>query len=363
MSDSRFFSQSYAGARRLFLRAASDAGLTVQSHAHPLAGRNGEDLAMDVARLGPADARALLIVSSACHGVEGFCGSGVQNALLADPGFHAQAREAGVAVLYIHALNPWGFSWWRRWTHENVDLNRNFADFSRPEALPANSGYEALADVLVTDRWPDPEADAVLRDYMAKHGQPAIQQAVSGGQYTHAGGLFYGGRAPTWSHRTVRAVLRAHATRCERLAWIDLHTALGPEGHAERIASTRDGDAAGLARARAWWGAGVTSMYGDDSVSAPLQGHMGLLPYEECPQADYAGIMLEYGTVHGEEVLMALRGDQWLARHPEADAATRAAIKRRVRDAFYVDTDAWKARIVEQGLDAARDALAALAAP
>ena len=33
---------------------------------------------MDVARDGPMDAQNLLIISSACHGVEGYCGSGVQ---------------------------------------------------------------------------------------------------------------------------------------------------------------------------------------------------------------------------------------------------------------------------------------------
>ena len=111
MDAAPFFAQSYAEARTKFLASAQAAGLAVQSHAHPLPGRDGEALAMDVARFGPADAQALLLISSACHGVEGFCGSGVQNALLADASFHAQAQAAGVAVLYIHALNPHGFSW------------------------------------------------------------------------------------------------------------------------------------------------------------------------------------------------------------------------------------------------------------
>ena len=105
-----FFAQSYAEARAKFLAAADAAGLDVVSHPHPLLGRDGEPLAMDVARFGAADAPALLMVTSACHGVEGYCGSGVQNALLADPGFHAAARQAGVAVLYVHGLNPYGFS-------------------------------------------------------------------------------------------------------------------------------------------------------------------------------------------------------------------------------------------------------------
>ena len=82
--------------------------------------------------------------------------------------------------------------------------------------------------------------------------------------------------------------------------------------------------------------------------------------YDECPQAEYTGIALEYGTVPTLEVIDALRADQWLENHPQAGAAERAAIKRQVRDAFYTDTDAWKARIVEQAVDAAHGALRGL---
>ena len=39
----------------------------------------------------------------------------------------------------------------------------------------------------------------------------------------------------------------------------------------------------------------------------------------------------------------------------------RTAIKRQVRDAFYVDTAEWKEQIVAQGVDAARGAVRGLA--
>ena len=94
MNASAFFAQSYAEARQKFIAAANAAGLDPVAHPHPLLGRDGELLAMDVARFGPADADALLLISSACHGVEGYCGSGVQNALLADAGWHAAGRRA-----------------------------------------------------------------------------------------------------------------------------------------------------------------------------------------------------------------------------------------------------------------------------
>ncbi len=358
MTDaSRFFAQSYAEAREKFLAAARGRGLGVETHVHPVVGRDSEVLAMDVARDGPADAQAVLVVSSACHGVEGFCGSGVQGALLGDPAWHRAVGEAGVAVLYVHALNPYGFSWWRRTTHENVDLNRNFIDFAVEP--PTNPAYDDLAALLVPETWPaDARTDEALASFVAVRGERALQQAVSGGQYRHPRGLFYGGHEPTWSHLALRRVLREHATRCVRLGWIDLHTGLGPTGHGERIFAGRD-DARAYHRARDWWGE-VTSIYDGSSTSARLTGLMWLAAYEECAQAQYTGIALEYGTRPQYEVILSLRADQWLENHPEADEATRRAIKQQVRDAFYTDTDAWKERIVAQGVDAAYGAVRGL---
>ncbi len=314
---------------------------------------------MDVARDGPMNAKSLLILSSGCHGVEGFCGSGVQVALLGDQAFHDAAEAAGVAVLYIHGLNPHGFSWWRRTTNENVDLNRNFRDFEAE--APSNPRYDELAALLVPESWPpDAPTTAALDRFVEAHGQRALQQAVSGGQYAHPDGLFYGGAAPTWSHTTLRQVLRHHATRCTRLAWIDFHTGLGPNGHGERIFACRD-DKQAYARAKAWWG-DVTSFYDGSSTSAVLTGLMWTAAYEESPQAEYTGIALEYGTKPQSEVMLALRADQWLENHPNADEATRRAIKQDVRDAFYTDTDEWKEKIVAQGVDAAQGALRGLSA-
>jgi len=352
------FSQTYQEARSRFLAAADAAGLDAQSHPHPMLGRDGELLALDVVRDGPADAAALLIVSSACHGVEGFCGSGVQTALLRDRAWRDAATDARVAVLYLHGLNPYGFSWWRRTTHENVDLNRNFHDFSRP--LPRNDAYDELAAAIVPAHWPPPaEAEAALQRYAEQHGVAKLQEAITSGQYAHPEGLFYGGHNPTWSQVTLRHVLQEQATRCARLGWIDLHTGLGPSGVGERIFACRD-DAAALRRARSWWGADVTTTYDGSSTSAPLRGVMWEVAYQECAQAEYTGIALEYGTLTIMEMIDALRADQWLENHPEAPDALRAQIKQRTRDAFYIDTDEWKQRVVDQALDAAHGALRGL---
>ena len=358
------FSASYAQARGKFLAAAVAANLPVTSHIHPRVGRDGEALAMDVVLDGSPDAERLLIVSSACHGVEGFCGSGVQVFALHDEAWGEQARAQRVAVLYVHGLNPFGFSHVRRVTHENVDLNRNFQDFSKP--LPVNEAYRALQPLLLPEHWP-PDADnaqAVAR-FIETKGMIAFQAAVSRGQHEFADGLFFGGTAPTWSNQTIRQVLRDSAQKARRIAWIDLHTGLGPTGVGERIFACKD-DQAALERAREWWGGKgatpVTSIYDGSSTSAFLTGLMWMSVYQECPQAEYTGLAIEYGTLPFAEVTQALRAEHWLNNHPEAAPALARQIKQQMMDAFYTDTDAWKERIISQARQALVQAAAGLSA-
>ena len=358
------FSASYAQARTKFLEAAAQASLAVTSCVHPLPGRDGEVLAMDVALDGPPDADKLLILSSACHGVEGYCGSGVQVFALHDAEWREKARAQGVAVLYIHALNPYGFSHVRRTTHENVDLNRNFQDFSK--ALPLNEAYGALRPLLLPEQWPPDAANAqAVAQFIETQGMTAFQAAITRGQHEFPDGLFFGGTEPTWSNLTLRQVLRDHATRAAKIAWIDLHTGLGPNGVGERIFACKD-DKAALARARDWWGGGgatpVTSIYDGSSTSAFLTGLMWMSAYQECPQAEYTGLAMEYGTQPMEQVMFALRSEHWLNNHPEASAALAAQIKQQLMDAFYTDTDAWKGQIVSQARQSLFQAVEGLSA-
>ena len=357
MSQPEAFAQTYAEARAKFLAAA--AGTHVESHPEPLRGVEGEPLAMDVARIGADDADAVLIVSSGCHGVEGYCGSGAQVALLRDEDFRTRARQAGVALLFIHALNPWGFSFGRRVTHEGVDLNRNFIDFRHPP--PGNPGYDYLAPFLSPGQWP-PSADNErhLMAYGAAHGMAALQAAVSGGQYRFPDGLFYGGASPTWSQQTLRLVLRQHATSCRRLGWIDLHSGLGESGVGERIFAARDEDPA-KHRAKAWWGNRITFTDDGSSSSSDLHGNLWHAAYDECPQAAYAGITLEFGTQPTEVVLRALRHDHWVARRRLPHDAERAFAQAEMRHAFFTDTLEWKQAVITQTRAAVAQAIDGMA--
>jgi hypothetical protein len=312
---------------------------------------------MDVVREGPADAKHVLLVSSACHGVEGYCGSGVQIDALRSAEWHKAVAQSGVAVVYVHALNPHGFSHVRRVTQENVDLNRNFHNFSQP--LPDNKAYKEVQHLLLPEQWPPNEANQQeTMAYIAQHGMPKLQAAVSQGQHNDPKGLFFGGQGPTWSNQTIRKVLRQHGGQAQKFAWIDLHTGLGPSGVGERIYAG-DNDAQAIARARKWWG-NITSIYDGTSSSAFLTGLMWMSVKDECPQAEHTGIALEYGTLPMNDMLMALRADHWLHLHPEASDELKKSIKAQIFNAFYTDTDEWRTQIITQAREAMAQALQGL---
>lgn len=344
--DLSCFSQSYSEARQKFIQACTQVGLEVESHVHPLTGVNGEQLAIDVALLGSPTAANLLVISSGVHGVEGFCGSAVQIDHLLNSSDIEFCQKHDLAVLYLHALNPYGFSWLRRVNEDNIDLNRNFINFDQP--LPDNPDYRAISTLLIPKRQPPTLLSTLgLASYALRHSTKSLQAAITRGQHNEPNGLFFAGTKPAWSNQQVRQIIRRLGRQCQRIGWIDVHTGLGPRGVGERIYKGHN-DRSDIARARQWWGQQVTVSTEGTSSSAVLNGTLDLAIMQECPQAQYNGLTLEYGTKPGLQVLNALRADQWLQNNPETGSAQRQKIKRRLRDAFYVDNEQWKQQVLQQ---------------
>lgn len=90
-----------------------------------LPGPDGDELTIDVARFSPQRPERLIVLSSGLHGVEGYLGSAVQCAILEEE-LEGWTPPDRLAVVMIHALNPYGFAFHRRVNENNVDLNRNF---------------------------------------------------------------------------------------------------------------------------------------------------------------------------------------------------------------------------------------------
>jgi hypothetical protein len=351
ISSPGLFPGSFAEGRGRFRDAATAAGAVLASHANPAKGPQGEALSTETAWLGPKDARRLFFAQAGTHGAEGFCGSGIETGWL-ESGIFKQL-PAGTAVLLVHAINPYGFAWVRRVNEDNIDLNRNFVDHAKPR--PDNPGYRTLRDAICPADW-GPESESRNRQhfeaYAGKHGAMALQAAITQGQYFDDEGVFYGGAAASWSNQTMRAVLKPHSDHVRKIAFIDLHTGLGPYGYGEIISNHLAGDPGG-GRVRDWYGAEATSTDDGSSTSAVISGdtHIGLT--ESLPGAEATGITLEYGTLPLEDMLTAVRADNWVHIHGDLQNKQGQEIKSQIRAAFYPDKDDWKKMVFDRAVDVA----------
>ncbi len=354
------FAATYADCRRKFLTLCREAGARVRSFEHPLAGPEGEALATDLAVLGPAHASNVLIVESGLHGAEGFAGSAIQAAVLQDAGLRDLPPDT--ALVLVHAINPWGFAWNRRFNEDNIDLNRHFVDWDDPGDL-SNPGYDAIAGFIIPDDLSGEaiaRSDALLAAFGAEAGDIALRNAVKLGQYGHPDGLFYGGSGPSWSSRTVQAVADGCLGTARRAGLIDIHTGLGPFGFGECLSGESPDSDEGR-RAGGWYGhvahtkSDATSYAG--SKASILDGWR-----RAAPGVEWTPIGLEFGTRAPQVVQDAVRLDGWLWLNGFRDNPAWDRVKAGLSHAFNPAEPEWRQAVVARGLEVVRQGLAGLAA-
>jgi predicted deacylase len=355
-----YFSQDYQTARKEFLDAAFAAGASVDSVKNPHLGPDSQPLFMDVALIGDADAARTLVLISGTHGVEGFAGSSIQTRLLREG---IGSRLPGdVSLLMIHGVNPFGMAHLRRFTEDNVDLNRNFRDHDMP--YPDNAPYEYLADVIA------PRSLSFLCEviswsrmllYRITAGKAALQAAVSCGQYLHPGGLFYGGTFDTWSNTTLRTIMRHRLSASASVIVIDIHTGLGGFGAAEVILNVSEDSPVYRRALRIWGSSFVKTTVTGESVSAHLDASLKLAIPQMLPNAEVTAVGLEFGTVPPMQVFKALRGENWLHHHGGQEHHKARQLKERLLRAFHPDSQGWEASVWRQGVQAVECALSSLA--
>jgi len=334
-------SANYIDAREAFLAACAARNARMTTFVHPSTGLDGEELAIDVAEIGPSDATALVVIVSATHGVEGYAGSALQTRWMSE---RLDQLPPGMAMVMVHALNPYGMSWVRRVNEDNVDLNRNFVGFDG--GPPRNTAYDALAADLVPTDWSAESQQASTDRLIAQAGAMGareFQTAVSGGQYHHPTGIFYGGVGPVWSRRWLEQWFAERMANVERVALIDLHTGLGPWAYGELISSDSATSPA-YQRATKWWGE-VMSMIDGEGVSAVLSGDWLAAASEFAPHVELTSVAIEYGTVDIFRVMQALRADSWLHAHGDPKGPDAEAVRAAIRAAFADDDPGWLAAL------------------
>lgn len=352
------FSQDYQEARNKFLDAAHAQGLQETSFQLPETGPDGLNLYMDAVRIGAPSAHTQVVIASGIHGVEGFAGSAIQTGLL-QQGVLSQLPPA-VTVLMLHAVNPYGFAHLRRVNEDNIDLNRNFIDHA--SIYPVNAGYAELADAIAPQSlsaWNNLKAWARLLWYGLLNGKAELQRAISGGQYTHPKGLFYGGNAASWTSAILAELTRSQLAQAQRVVYIDIHTGLGTHGEVEIIANYPD-DSPQYRRATQWWGQRVRTPQTGESVSVPLRGTLNQALESMLARNDLLAVAMEFGTRPTIAVFRALRSENWLHHYGGVDHPDGTKVRHELLDVFYPLDEQWRLAVWRQGRDIVMQALANL---
>lgn len=347
---SSFFSPTFADARRRFLAAAERAGAGLRSYAHKATGLHGESLSTDTALIGSPSAHRVLVIESATHGVEGYCGSALQLALL-EQGL-LQLVPSTVAILLVHAINPYGFSWRRRGDHDNIDLNRNFVEFGDERAL-RNELFEKLAPHVLPRLWNEvalAAADEQLQRLAAEYGTQTVSRALRCGQHTHPGSLFYGGREPSESRRVVERIAAQQLAHAETVLILDIHTGLGAYGELELLSTAAAGSAE-FERLHAGFGHRMRSTVDPNSGAANATGNI-FVGYRRClTNATVLGLAMEFGTYEQTRVQRALRADAWLhlQKQPDVPVSFAEDVREEMLEAFCPGDLQWREAVVRAG--------------
>ena len=333
-------SASYIKARRRFLDAVEALNGVVTSHENEaVKGMQGETLYCDVALIGDSAASKCIVVSSGTHGIEGYCGSALQTALTecALPSLDLSEFQ----VLFVHAVNPYGFSHLTRVNEDNVDINRNFTD-SFGVRKEETADYLEFRRKVFPENWHGSELSNIyyyVDQFAARNGAELFQTLMTKGQYIIPEDPYFGGKEPTWSHRTWREICKTTLRKFETVVHIDLHSGLGPFGECE-IIYTGPNNTHALETAKSW--------YGDDRVIAP--GHAnsvspsinGPLPnglLKTHPQA--LCVAFEFGTVPIIDMLKLLIASNWLFHNPQCEEHVRLTILDQSRKVFCPDDPVW----------------------
>jgi hypothetical protein len=348
---SRYFSASYNEGRDKFLTACQQAELIVDSYVHPtLKGPTGEDLAIDTAWAGSPDASRVLVFSCGTHGLEAAAGSATMLRWLDMNG--PNALPDGMAVLLIHAINPYGWAWAHRINEDGIDLNRNFVAPS--STRPENPAYEDIHALLLKTEMDAQSLKAFAEAFHALAASKGMNTALTGitsGQYDYANGLSFGGTAHSWSAETLFNIARDKLQQASRILHIDWHTGIGAFGEAHFILDEQRGSET-FTLLSSWWP--EHAIHCDDVVEGVSISYNGLLvaglrdEISTFNQADVVNLTIEWGTYEVEAMLQALVMDNWLKnRAANADPALVEHVRAELIERFYPQSLAWRLNILK----------------
>lgn len=356
MSYSEAFSPSYMAARERFRIASSSLGY--QHTAYPIGHTdlNGEELTMDVVICSSPNPRRVAVISSGLHGVEGFLGSAIQLALLEEQKLIQAALSSEIKVILIHALNPYGFAWRRRWNENNIDLNRNFL-LPEEDFQGSPKDYPKFDFFLNPTSPPSRSEPYILKALwlILRYGMLKLRNTLPVGQYDFPKGLFFGGHFPSATQVILADNLPKWIGSSSEVVHIDFHTGLGQFGTYKLLLDIPV-TSESYSRLTQHFGANAVEPFNPEGVSYKIRGGLGTWCQHLLKECRYDLLTAEFGTYSTIQVLKALRDENraywWGKEHQNYEWT-----KQRLVEMFLPRSRKWQEQCVVQGLNICKQAL------
>lgn len=385
-ADLGYYRESWETSRAQFRELGEIAKLRyrgAESGVIPVPDRVDADLAVDWLYVPPDGApagaltgapsgekRVLVVVSSGIHGAEGFAGSAVQAQLLTEylPG----ADLGATGFLFIHGINPYGMKHWRRFTGNNVDLNRNSPVTPGVYTTP-NAEYGALdaflnpAGKVDLRRLSEKTFDLRMLWLVVTRGKKAFRQASVGGQYRYPDGIFYGGAAPEPQMPAIGDLIRSKAAPYSSILGLDLHTGVGRRSYMHLMTNAGKDEAYHKRAESIFSGHPLDWPEGDDFylTSGDFTTWLEAIA---APRPAIA-VTVEFGTLDSQTTRGAIKS-LWNMIHENQGRRfgyARPADARRVaenyREMFFPSSRVWRSEVLRQSRESLFPAIDRASAP
>lgn len=175
----------------------------------------------------------LIVLTTGVHGIEGYIGSVMLDVFWNE--IYPDVNKDNTGVLVVANVNPYGMKYHRRYNENNVDLNRNFILDWNSFDMTVNKDYPKVDTFLGPENamgnilWHEARFYGSLVKEVLEDGADVISNALLGGQYEAAEGVYYGGNGDEASTTYLKDVFKQTLeSKYENIVHIDIHSGYGP---------------------------------------------------------------------------------------------------------------------------------------
>ncbi len=355
----KYFHESYNKSRQAFLTAVHEAGRkfnNIELSEFRVSSNVDTNLIMDLCYIPPQqDTNRLLVLISGTHGIEGYTGSAIQQMFLNDILNEEIAND--MAILLIHAYNPYGFKYYRKATEFNVDLNRNCGtDNSIFENK--NPGYGDLYDLLcpagkVNTGNPKNQFFYLVAIWnILKESMATLRQAALQGQYEFPEGIYYGGNDFTPQTNYLKKTLPKIFEQYDLIFAVDLHTGYGEWAKLHLFPNPEKDDYVRTATESLFEGYHID--WGDSDDFYTIMGDLSKYLQKVNPQALTLCMPFEFGTLNSQETFGSLVSIHRMILENQGynngykNHRNEIKVKNDFKEMYYPSSEIWRSEVIRQ---------------